>query len=221
MQHWPFVVNLRREEDFNPEEPPCYYLVQAVKKNKEYTMKRALAIMALVASTTPSGAQDWTGGYVGLTVGQGSGEVEVPAISATDTLDSDTVYGLFAGYNLQRNSIVYGAELAYQSGDINSEAFAQGIDQLVDLKGRVGYAAGSGLVYGVLGYSANRAFVSTGDTSDGDGFSLGIGYDYQINDAFTVGAEYLNRQMKNDATGTIRELEPDISTFSLRAGMRF
>lgn len=166
-------------------------------------------------------AQDWTGAYFGISAGKGSGEVGVPASSGTDTLDSDAVYSLFAGYNLQRNSMVYGAELAFHSGEIHSAGFpSQGIEPLMDLKGRLGYAAGPGLVYGVLGYSTNRAFV-TGATSDGSGFSFGVGYDYQINDAFTVGGEFLSRKMQNDATASILEVEPDISTFSLRAAMKF
>jgi outer membrane immunogenic protein len=184
-------------------------------------MKKTLALVVLIASSVAATAQDWSGGYVGLSFGQGSGEIGVPAVSGTDTLDSGSVYGLFAGYNLQRNSMVYGAELAYQTADITSEAFpGQGIDRLIDLKGRVGYAAGPGMFYGLLGYSANRAFVP-GATSDGSGVSYGVGYDYKINDAFTIGGEYLNRDMQNDETADILELEPDVSTFTLRAGMRF
>jgi outer membrane immunogenic protein len=184
-------------------------------------MKTTLATVVLLLCASAAPAQDWSGGYLGLSLGQGSGEVDVPSTSGTDTLDSSTVYGLFAGYNLQRNSMAYGAELAYHSGDIDSAGIpGQGIDRLVDLKGRIGYVTGPGLVYGVLGYSTNRAFVP-GATSDGDGFSYGIGYDYQINDAFTIGGEYLNRKMQNDETPDILELEPDIATFSLRAAIKF
>lgn len=184
-------------------------------------MKRTLATIAALLCGSAASAQDWNGAYLGISAGSGSGEVAVPAFSGLDTLDSSTVYGLFAGYNLQRNSMVYGAEIAFHSGDINSAAFpSQGIDRLMDLKGRFGYAAGPGLVYGVLGYSTNRAFVSSG-TSDGSGFSLGLGYDYQINDAFTIGGEFLSRKMQNDETDAILEIEPDVSTFTLRAGMKF
>lgn len=183
-------------------------------------MKRILVTVALLLGTSAASAQDWSGPYIGASLGQGSGEVGVPP-AGLDTLDSDTVYGLFAGYNIQRNNIVYGGELAFHSGEIKSAAFAdQGIDRLMDLKGRVGYAAGPGLVYGVLGFSTNRAYAG-GSTSDGSGYSLGIGYDYQINDAFTIGGELLSRKMQNDATAAILELEPDVSTFTLRAGMKF
>ncbi|WP_137112459.1 porin family protein [Rhodobacter sp. SY28-1] len=184
-------------------------------------MKNTIVAVALALSGSAASAQDWSGPYIGASLGQGSGEVGVVTTSGLDTLDSGTVYGLFAGYNLQRNNMVYGAELAFQSGDIKSAAFpTQGIDRLMDLKGRFGYAAGPSLVYGVLGYSTNRAFVP-GATSDGSGYSFGIGYDYKINDAFTIGGELLSRKMQNDETADIFELEPDISTFSLRAGMKF
>jgi outer membrane immunogenic protein len=184
-------------------------------------MKNTIVAVALAFCASAASAQDWSGPYIGASLGQGSGDVGIPATSGSDTLDSDTVYGLFAGYNLQRNNLVYGAELAFQSGDIKSAAFpTQGIDRLMDLKGRFGYAAGPGLVYGVLGFSTNRAFV-TGATSDGSGYSIGLGYDYRINDAFTIGGEVLSRKMQNDATADILELEPDVSTFTLRAGMKF
>lgn len=183
-------------------------------------MKTALVTLAMLFAGSVASAQDWTGGYIGVAVGSGSGEVGVPP-SGLDTLDSGTIYGLHAGYNLQRNNLVYGAEIAFNSGDINSAAFpTQGIELLMDLKGRFGYAAGGGMVYGVLGYSTNEAFVRSG-TSDGSGISLGIGYDYQFNDAFTIGGEFLSRQMQNDATAAVREVEPDVSTFTLRAGMKF
>jgi outer membrane immunogenic protein len=184
-------------------------------------MKKTIVAVALLLGASAASAQDWSGTYIGVSFGQGSGEVGVPVTSGVDTLDSGTIYGLFAGYNLQQNNLVYGAELAFNSGEINSAAFpTQGIDRLLDLKGRFGYAAGAGLVYGVLGYSTNRAFV-TGASSDGSGISYGIGYDYQINDAFTIGGEFLGRRMQNDETGAILELEPDVSSFSLRAGMKF
>jgi len=184
-------------------------------------MKNTIVAVALALCASAASAQDWSGPYIGASLGQGSGEVGVPP-SGLDTLDSGTVYGLFAGYNMQRNNMVYGAELAFQSGEIKSLAFpTQGIDRLMDLKGRFGYAAGPGLVYGVLGYSTNRVFVASGATSDGSGFSYGIGYDYRINDAFTIGGELLSRKMQNDATAAILELEPDVSTFTVRAGMKF
>lgn len=180
-----------------------------------------LSMAVLLVSTSAASAQDWSGPYIGASVGQGSGDVEVPSLSSFDTLDSDTIYGLFAGYNMQRNNVVYGAELAFNAGEINSVAFpTQGVDRLIDLKGRVGYAAGPGLVYGVLGYSTNRAFVS-GGSSNGSGYSLGVGYDYQLNDAFTLGGEILSRKMQNDANAAILEVKPDVSTFTLRAGMKF
>jgi len=186
-------------------------------------VKRILSTAVLLISTSAASAQDWSGPYIGASLGQGSGDVVVNsgASSATDTLDSSSIYGLFAGYNLQRNNVVYGAELAFHGGEIESAGIAnQGIDRLMDLKGRVGYAAGPGLVYGVLGFSTNRTYSGSG-TSDGSGYSLGMGYDYQINDAFTIGGEILSRKMQNDENAALFEVEPDISTFTLRAGMKF
>lgn len=63
-------------------------------------MKTFLATIAMMF------AQDWNGARLGISVGSGSGEVGVPLVSGTDTLDSGTGYGLFAGYNLQRNNLI-------------------------------------------------------------------------------------------------------------------
>ncbi len=184
-------------------------------------MKKTLAMVALLLSTAAAPAQEWTGAYGGLTVGSGSGDYAITGSAATGTFESGAVYGVFAGYNLERNGMVYGAELAYQGADIPNQGFdGQGIDQLIDLKGRVGFSSGPSLVYGVIGYSSNRTFVP-GNTSDGDGLAFGLGFDYQVKGKFIIGAEYLSRQMENDATSAIIGLEPDISTFSVRAGMKF
>jgi|GEM_PF-3781535 len=51
--------------------------------------------------------------------------------------------------------------------------------------------------------------------------SLGVGHDCQINDAFTIGGEFPGRKTQNDANAALREIEPDVSTVTLRAGMKF
>jgi outer membrane immunogenic protein len=184
-------------------------------------MKKTLATVVLLLCTSAATAQDWTGPYLGLSLGRGSGDFVGSTVPIAGTLESGEVYGLFAGYNLQRNNVVYGAELAFQSADLPNLGFAgQGLDRLFDFKTRVGYAAGPGLAYGVLGYSTNRIYVP-GATSDGSGFSYGIGYDYQLTETFTLGGEILSRQMENDETPAILGIEPDVTTFAVRAGIKF
>jgi outer membrane immunogenic protein len=184
------------------------------------SMKKTIFALAFIISS-PAMAEDWTGPYAGLTFGKGGGDFFVPSASATGDYDSDNVYGIFGGYNFQHKGMVYGAELAYLNSDITNVGFPdQGVSKLVDLKARVGFVAGPSLVYGVIGYSTNEVY-GPGATSDGDGLALGIGFDYEVMGNFIVGGEYLSRNMQNDATGLIQELEPDVSTFTLRGGVKF
>ncbi|MCU0825855.1 MAG: porin family protein [Tabrizicola sp.] len=180
----------------------------------------ALAVTALIALLPVAAqAQDWTGPYVGVTLGHGTGDVTNPLTSTFDL--GGEAYGLYAGYLYQNGSLVYGGELAYQSAAVDLDALpGQGFDQLVDLKGRLGYAAGPVLFYGVLGYSSNRYAIPEG-TSRGDGPAFGLGLDYQLSERVMLGAEYMSRSMKNGLSGGVNPVESDISTLSVRMALRF
>jgi outer membrane immunogenic protein len=138
-------------------------------------------------------------------------------------LDGDA-YGIILGYNVQSGALVYGGELAYQNSSVDlvsTAPFVQEYEQLIDLKGRIGYASGSLLAYGVLGYSWNDYNLNNTASSSGDGFAYGLGLDYRVSETVFVGAEYLHRSMDNDAVFGINALDADLSTFSLRLGLAF
>ena len=164
-------------------------------------------------------AQDWSGAYGAVMFSNGGGDVRAPS-----TFDLDgQAYGIAVGYNVQSGNFVYGGELAYQKSEIDlvhPAPFKQRYESLLDLKGRFGYSSGPFLAYGVIGYSVNK-YALTGATSDGGGFSYGLGADYKINDRMFVGAEYLMRDMHNDAVSGINALDANLSTVSLRFGMSF
>jgi outer membrane immunogenic protein len=183
-------------------------------------MKNSLKTVALLLLfPTAVSAQDWSGFYGGLTFGNGTGRLGVEGTPGYDL--KGQVRGAFAGYSMQSGSLVYGAELAYQSAEIFLvPSTNQGADRLIDLKGRLGYATGSAVIYGVLGYSSNRFFAKS-DTSTGGGLAYGVGVDYKLTPRAFVGAEYLVRDMHNDEDSPIFELDPEVSTFSLRLGMKF
>lgn len=93
----------------------------------------ALAATALVLSA-PAQAQNWNGAYVGAFGGSGFD-------------GSDTIYGLWGGYNARLQDFVLGAEVeAYAYGGTESDGF---------VKVRAGYVANDSiLVYGSLGSGA-------------------------------------------------------------------
>ena len=106
-------------------------------------MNNAIKMMALVGLGLNLGAdaakaQDWTGFYGGLTLGQGSGEQTIPPSSTPNDLDGRQ-FGGFAGYNFQSGNLVYGGELAVNSAEIEvGEISNVEYTRFVDLKARLG-----------------------------------------------------------------------------------
>lgn len=183
-----------------------------------------LAAACLAAS--PGAAQDWGGFYGGLSVGKINGDWQhVDSGSGGITNDgpysSGRIAGAFVGYNVQSGPMVYGGELAInRANDLCFEEYPEECtDKFVDLKGRVGFASGAALIYGVLGVSrAEYDYVGTPFTLSG--LSYGIGVDYSIQGRYFVGGEILRRDMENDEFfGDITE--HDFTSVTVRFGMNF
>lgn len=171
----------------------------------------AISLFALLAPTAQ--AQDWSGPYVGLGASRSDGEQDA---GAAFPLEGSPI-SLFGGYNWQNGNLVFGGELALSSNAITLTDFPLiEYNKLIDLKGRVGYAAGRTLVYGVIGVS-QAEYVNGSFTDDLDGWSYGLGADVLISDRIFAGAEYLRRNLDHTNPG----VSTDISTFTLRVGMNF
>ncbi len=137
---------------------------------------------------------DWSGPYIGFAAGYEFGEYDRYG-NALDYLDTyqieGTVYSGFAGYNFQRNALVFGAEIAYSLGNPHQATLAspnEQLDNVVDLKARAGYAFGNMLAYGVVGGS----FGQWSDTDSGNayafsGFTYGGGLEAQFGNGFFAG----------------------------------
>lgn len=117
----------------------------------------------------------WTGFYLGGNIGA--------AFDDEDDSDEEFIGGAHLGYNWQRSSnLVLGLE-----GDVD---FADGLDYLATIRGRIGYGAGPALIYATGGV----AFIGLDDDIDDideTGWVLGGGLDYKIRDNWSVGAEGL------------------------------
>lgn len=136
--------------------------------------------------------------------------------------DSDADYGLRAGYDWQRDNLVFGLVGEYSRGGPSDSVSAfsttpafytmrRDIDSSFALRARVGFTFGDGdnLLYGTAGYAwakvENRfttsngvnTFVDNGD-SDATGMQFGIGYERRFADQFTVGLEYLVSELEDD-----------------------
>lgn len=176
-----------------------------------------------VATAEPMAVHDWSGPYVGLSYGTASGDIDFSTTSPFD-VESGNIAGVYAGYLMQRGSLVYGGELAY--GRISDAAIVgfpnSDFANALDLKARVGFAANRALFYGVLGYSKAMFDDTAAIEFDMDGFSYGLGVDLAVSNRFTVGLEYLTRDLSGtssvDPTTTG---DASLDTLSLRVGLSF
>lgn len=160
---------------------------------------------------------DWSGLYGGLSYSKSMGNYDN---GGSVDFDDGTAPGAFLGYNFQNGAFVYGGELAYHKfndttlkGTPSTEA-----NDTVDLKARLGYAAGNALIYGTAGYSM-ASIDTAGGSQDFNGVNYGLGVDYLISDHFVVGAEYLKRNLsgQDSASG----IDSDLSTLGVRVGYKF
>ena len=106
---------------------------------------------ALAVAATPTAVPaDWTGFYAGLGYGRSSGDIDfIP--SPAQELDSGTATSAFVGYLWQRNSFVYGGELAYTKlSDAFVTGFTSEVDRSIDLKGPPYRDSQGGIVRGAI-----------------------------------------------------------------------
>jgi len=151
----------------------------------------------------------WDGVYVGLLGGVLTGEV-----AELQTEFDATTYGGFAGFNFQDGDMVYGVEVALQTGRLSIPETVD-LDILFDAKARVGYSFGDALVFGSGGYSNLDADECCYQAS---GWNLGAGIDYALTEKFFVGGEYVYRSFNNPAD--VGE-EATSHAGQLRLGLKF
>lgn len=149
---------------------------------------------------------DWTGGYVGL----GLGNLDV---DGSGTADGDDIsYGIHGGYDYDFGRYVLGGEVEFDAADINLGGAAT-VDSVTRLKLRGGYDLGRTLIYATVG--AARVDTSLGDDTGAFG---GVGIAYQVNDRFYVGGEVLEHRFENIGGSGVNA---DATSVSLRGGIRF
>ena len=112
---------------------------------------------------------DWAGVYFGGHLG-----------GAVDG-DNDFLGGLQLGHNWQNGNLLYGAE-----GDISF-----GDDTVGTIRGRLGFAAQSWLMYGTVGVAI--------DDND-EGVVAGGGLEYKIAERTSIGVEALHYALDDDFT---------------------
>lgn len=207
-----------------------------VGQNKETDMKTIAALIATAAISVPAFAGgptvvadepavvpaaepyvapgiDWSGAYVGAQLGYG----DIGSNGAG--LDGNgAVGGVHAGYRWDLGNWVAGGELSWDKASIDLGATAgDQLDSIAALKLMAGREIGNSLVYGTLGAAHAKATVGGVDESD-SGLVYGLGFDYAVNDRWTVGGEVLQHKFDNfDAAGN----DFDATTIKAKVGLRF
>ncbi|MEO0751954.1 MAG: outer membrane beta-barrel protein [Pseudomonadota bacterium] len=159
------------------------------------------------AGISPSG-QDWTGFYGGVQLGYANIDTNVPGVDGDGFIG-----GLIAGYDYDFGTFVLGGGLDYDFSDITLTPGVN-VDNVFRAKVRGGVELGNGLLYATGGYAqADASLLGTED-----GYFIGAGYDYLINDQFSVGGEVLYHEFNNYGPTTI---DVEATTFQIRGAFRF
>ena len=189
-----------------------------VMRKKGVTMKLrksvlgAAAAVALAAiATSARAAEPWNGFYLGLQLGGASGDSDVsyslPGLDSHTKLDG-VVGGGQLGFNRQFGGLVLGAEVSLTNGP-RGQASVQGIvldpstqhtdiGPVVQVVGRVGYAWGPTLLYGLGGYAGGKVDERVQDTSGSaifdkqwhNGWVVGGGVEHLLHPNVVVGLDY-------------------------------
>ena len=156
---------------------------------------------------------DWSGAYVGAQLGYGDVDSNGGGLEGNDYFG-----GVHAGYRWDLGSWVAGTEVSYDANNIGLGAAGTAeLDDVLALKLSAGREIGNSLVYANVGAARASATVSGTELSD-NGLVYGIGFDYAVNDRWTVGGEVTEHKFDNfDASG----VDFDATTIKAKVGMRF
>lgn len=170
-------------------------------------------MIAPVAEPYVAPGLDWSGAYVGAQLGYGDVDSNGAALDGNDWFG-----GVHAGYRWDLGNWVAGSELSYDATNIGLGATAGNeLSDVLALKLSAGREIGNSLVYGTVGAARANATVGGAELSD-TGLVYGVGFDYAVNDRWTVGGEVLEHNFDNfDASGT----DFDATTVKAKVGMRF
>lgn len=179
---------------------------------------------------------DWTGPYVGVFAGAGSGTVDwasLPTGALSGDYDaSGWLLGVRAGYNWQADSVVYGIEADIAWADISGEdedfapdAVTRSIDWTGSLRGRLGFAVESLLLYGTAGVAAagsSAEVFGNEDSATHFGWTAGIGAEYLITDDISLTAEYRYTSYgSQDYDFNFIDIETEFDTHTFTLGLNF
>lgn len=193
-------------------------------------MKTLLSSLALTGLMLAPSAQaaDWNGMYAGMAAASATADADffLNDVQNNGPWESaGSIYGGFAGYNIQSGNFVYGGEVSFMKGELLApdDSF---YDNLLDVKARAGYAAGSALVYGAVGYSSFdiSELYAAPESDPLTGFGYGVGIDMMVSETVFAGVEFFTRAIDGDLTYPVDpnwSVLGNATTITARIGMNF
>jgi outer membrane immunogenic protein len=188
---------------------------------------------------------DWTGFYLGVNAGYGSGLYDWDLTSTTNYSGDFDVSGWTLGGQLGANAqfdmFVLGLEGDIAWSGISGEGSAIGgqvpsfsVDWLGTIRGRAGVAFDSALLYATAGWAYGGATASlsnfpspsvttTRDTSV-SGYVVGVGAELALTDAVSVKGEYLYHGLtmaEVDYTPPASQVNATLGLHTIKAGLNF
>jgi outer membrane immunogenic protein len=215
-------------------------------------MKKSLlaAVGAIAAMSGTAHADDWSGLYVGGSIGSATretewidvdGDWENPGDVAADDEGDATSLGAHLGYNWQMGNWVVGAQGGVTFADTSETTFEQGdvdvdnsLSFIADLRANAGYSFGAILPYVTVGVSYSNlehSWLEIDDTQDswqdfGNETALlyGLGVQYAFSPNWSAGAEYLVRDFDSEvSTNPLNyrmDVETDVESFQFTLNYR-
>ena len=179
-----------------------------------------------------SPAYDWTGFYVGASIGAGEAvnDLSLGGVVDLNGITGDGLFGeLNAGYDHDFGNFVAGLMIDGNFSGISADLGALGghlkSDYGFDILGRVGIKVNpSSLAYVLGGYSWGHFKMEEGGTSYGwgsSGFSVGGGLETAVTTNTTLGIEYRYAQFGSEDFDSAGVFEIKPSSHTVRVGLKY
>ncbi len=157
----------------------------------------------------------WSGVYAGITGGYGwLRDVDRSFVPPLVSRGDDWIVGAHAGYLHQWNQMVVGAEIAYQSMDIQFEGFPIWVEDAATARVRAGFAYQKWL----FSAHAGATYATTNIGLDDWGYNIGLAVEYMVTENITAGIQYDHHSF-DTFDGTL--IDATVDTVTLRVGFKF
>jgi outer membrane immunogenic protein len=155
---------------------------------------------------------DWSGFYAGAQLGYGDVDSNGAGLDGNGLLG-----GIHAGYRWDFGQYVAGAEIDYDTVDIDLGGTTGSLDDVARLKLVGGAKLGNSLLYATTGAAYADATVGGASLSD-NGWFYGAGLGVAVDDQWTIGGELLQHNFDDfDGSG----VDIDALTATARVSFRF